>query len=68
MDTIQISSLDIFLQNALACNNESKGIIEYFVKYSSGDYVYDYKLSVGFTSSSLQAVRNVEIDNSEIII
>ncbi len=68
MDTIQISSLDIFLQNALACNNESKGIIEYFVKYSSGDFVYDYKLSVGFTSSSLQAVRNVEIDNSEIII
>ncbi len=68
METIQISSLDTILQNALACNNENKGIIEFFVKYSSGDFVYDYKLVVGFTSQSLQAVRNLDIDNSEIII
>lgn len=68
MDNVQVPNLDTFLQNALACNNESKGVIEYFVKYSTGEFVYDFKLSLGFTSSSLQAVRNVLMDNGEIII
>ncbi len=67
MDTT-ISSLEDFLQNCVNCNNANKGVIEYFIKYSNGDFVYDYKISLGFTSSSLQAITDVEIDNGEIII
>lgn len=65
---VEITSLNDFLQNALACNNENKGIIEYFIKYSSKGFVYDYTISLGFTSSSLQAIKDIEIDNGGIII
>ncbi len=68
MNSIEFSSIDTFLEKALACNNANQGVVEYFVKYSSGDFVYDYKVAVGFTSQSLQAVSDIEIDNDKIII
>ncbi len=63
-----ITNLEDFLQNALACNNANKGVVDYVIKYSTGSVVYDFKISLGFTSQSLQAVTDVEIDNGEIII
>lgn len=65
---VELTSIEDFLQNSLACNNAKKGLIEYSIKYSTGDFVYEYKLSLGFTSSSLQSVTDVEIDNGEIIV
>ncbi len=63
-----ITNLEDFLKNALACNNANKGVVDYVIKYSTGSVVYDFKISLGFTSQSLQAVTDVEIDNGEIII
>ncbi len=65
---VNITTLEEFLQNALSCNNANKGVVDFFIKYSSGDFVYDFKISLGFTSSSLQAIIDIEIDNGEIII
>ncbi|HRF36258.1 MAG TPA: hypothetical protein PLZ09_03070 [Clostridia bacterium] len=67
-NNVGISSLESFLQNALACNNPNEGLVEYVIKYSTGAVVYDFKISLGFTSKSLQAVSDIEIDNGEIII
>ena len=67
-NNVGITSLEDFLKNALACNNANKGVVEYIIKYSTGAVVYDFKISLGFTSKSLQAVSDVEIDNGEIII
>lgn len=67
-NNVQITSLEDFLKNALACNNANKGVVEYTIKYSTGAVVYDFKISLGFTSKSLQAVSDIEIDNGEIII
>ncbi len=63
-----ITNLEDFLKNALACNNANKGVVDYVIKYSTGSVGYEFKISLGFTSQSLQAVTDVEIDNGEIII
>ncbi len=40
-----ITNLEDFLKNALACNNANKGVVDYVIKYSTGSVVYDFKIS-----------------------
>lgn len=63
-----VKTLNNFLENAYACNQANEGVVEYAIKYSSGDFVFEFKLSLGFTKSSLQSFTNIDLDSGEIII
>ncbi len=65
---VDVQSFENFLQNSYACNKANKGVVEYVTKYSSGDFVFEFKLSLGFTKSSLQSFTNIDLDTGEIII
>lgn len=65
---VDVVSLEDFLLNAYNCNKANKGVLEYTIKYSTGDLVKEFKLSLGFTKSSLQAFANIDLDTGEIII
>lgn len=65
---VDIASYDEFFEKALLCNQENKGIVEYTITFTSDIAVYERKISLGYTSNSLKAVCDIEIDNGEIII
>ncbi len=68
MNNIEISSVDTFLQNCINCNNENKGIVEYEISYTTDDLTYQTKISLGFTTNTVGAVRGIEIDNGNLVI
>lgn len=65
---IDVKTFNNFLEKAYACNKANKGVVEYVIKYSSSDFVFEFKLSLGFTKSSLQSFTNIDLDTGEIII
>jgi len=67
MGGVQISSVDALLQAAKACNAAQKGIVEYTVTFASEDLSYTSKISLGYTASSLNVVRGIEVSLSSIV-
>ena len=65
---VDIANYDEFFEKALLCNKENKGIVEYTVTFTSDRAVYERTISLGYTSNSLKAVCDIEIDNGEIIM
>lgn len=66
MDKIDVPSERSFLQGCLNCNKASKGILEFTIKYSAGDFDYNYELKLGFTTESIEKVFGIDIDNPNI--
>lgn len=60
MGGIEISSVDMLLQAAKACNAAKKGIVEYTVTFANDDFTYGFKISLGYTEGSLNVVRGIE--------
>lgn len=61
MGGVKIPSVDALLQAAKACNTAQKGIVEYTVTFVSDDLSYSSKISLGYTASSLNVVRSIEV-------
>ncbi len=68
MNGIEFSSVDTFFQNCINCNNANKGIVEYEISYTVDELIYKTKISLGYTTSTVGAVRGIEIDNGNLVI
>ncbi len=68
MGVVTVPSADALLQAAKACNDAKKGIVEYTITYSSGDITYRTTYEFGYTVSSVNAVRRVNVSPSSVIV
>jgi hypothetical protein len=65
---VDVNSMEELFLKAYACNKAEKGIIEYSIIFSSGEFVKEFNFSLGFTKDSLQSFASIDLDTGEIII
>ena len=67
MGGVVINSEDELLQAALACNTAGVGIVEYTITFESAFASNSYSFSLGYTSSSITAVRDIILSDNSLI-
>lgn len=68
MGGVTIPSIDALLQAAKMCNDSQKGIVEYTITFTSDDLSYSSKISLGYTASSLNVVRGIEMSLPSLVL
>lgn len=67
MGGVVIASEDELLQAAQKCNTAGVGIVEFTIDFTSAFGSYSYSFSLGYTNSSITAVRDIILSNDSLI-